>query len=144
MKTPLRQGFAGQAPLEWHHYDAKDKVLGRLATQVASLLTGKHRTDYAANKVAPVYVVVTNTDKVALTGRKEAQKKYYRYSGYPGGMKARTVGEQRRRDSRRIIHAAVFGMLPKNSLRAKRMLHLKLYAGNEHPHLPQLNPPKQS
>lgn len=143
--TPLRQGYGGQAPTqEWHHVDAKNKVLGRLATKLASLLIGKHRRDYAPNKIAPVYIVVTNTDHVTLTGNKEVQKKYYRYSGYPGGMKSRTVADQRRRDSRRLIEAAVFGMLPKNSLRDKRILHLKLYPGADHPHMPQLNVKKES
>lgn len=128
-----------QAPRgEWHHIDAGNKVLGRIATQVAGLLLGKHRPDYTARAVAPVIVVVTNTDTVVLTGRKEQQKKYYRYSGYPGGMKERSLAEQRRRDSRRIVAAAVEGMLPKNSLRKHRLQHLKLYAGAEHPHEAQL------
>ena len=124
---------------EWHLIDANRRVLGRLATETASLLLGKHRVDYAANKVSPVYVVITNSDTVVLTGRKEEQKKYRRYSGYPGGLKERTVREVRARDSRRLVWEAVFGMLPKNSLRTKRMLHLKIYPTKEHPHLPQLN-----
>jgi len=128
--------------MEWHHLDAKNQVLGRLATKVASLLIGKHQTEYAANKVAPVYVVVTSSNDVVLTGRKEEQKKYYRYSGYPGGMRSRTVKEVRQKDSTRIIEAAVFGMLPKNSLRDKRMQHLKIYPTAEHPHMAQLNTPK--
>ena len=124
---------------EWHHIDAKDQVLGRIATKIAFLLTGKHRTDYAANKVAPVYVVVTNSKEVTLTGRKEEQKMYYKYSGYPGGMKSRTAGEVRARDSRKLIELAVFGMLPKNSLRAERMKHLRVFTDATHPHLPQFN-----
>lgn len=125
---------------EWHHFDAKDQVLGRLATKIAVLLMGKHRPDYATNKVAPVYVVVTNTDHVALTGRKEDQKLYRHATGYPGGLKERTVREQRRRDSRRIVEEAVIGMLPKNNLRAFRMRHLKLYPGETHPHMAQFGP----
>lgn len=124
---------------EWHHIDAKDQVLGRLATKVAMLLMGKHRPDYQPHRATPVFVVVTNTDQVVLTGRKEDQKMYRHYSGYPGGLKERSVREQRRRDSRVIIEQAVVGMLPKNNLRAVRMRRLKLYAGNEHPHLAQLN-----
>lgn len=127
------------ASLEWHHVDADGAVLGRLATRVASLLLGKHRPDFTSRTVMPVYVVVTNTDKVALTGNKEDSKMYYRYSGYSGGLRQRSVREQRKRDSRIIIEQAVFGMLPKNSLRAKRILHLKLYTGPTHPHLPQLS-----
>jgi len=118
--------------------DAKDKVLGRLATAVAGLLMGKHRLDFASHRTAPVSVVIINTDQVALTGRKEQQKVYYRHSGYPGGLKQRTVAEQRARDSRRIVHDAVAGMLPKNSLRTARLRNLRLYAGSEHPHQAQI------
>lgn len=124
---------------EWHHFDADGKILGRLATQISHLLMGKHRVDYAANVELPVYIVVTNTDAVVLTGKKEEQKKYYRYSGYPGGLRERSVAEQRKRDSRKIVHRAVAGMLPKNSLRDRRMSHLKLYATAEHPHVAQLS-----
>lgn len=123
---------------EWHHFDAKDKVLGRLATEVASLLIGKHRVDVSKNAVAPVHVVVTNTDLVKLTGRKESQKMYRHYSGHPGGLKERSVAEQRRRDSRVIVEQAVFGMLPKNNLRAEYMRHLRLFKDEKHPHEVQL------
>lgn len=124
--------------MEWYHIDAKGKVLGRLATQAAAWLIGKHRTDFSSNVIAPVYVVITNTDHVVLTGRKEEQKKYRHYTGYHGGLKERSVAEQRRRDSRRIIEEAVYGMLPKNNSRKLRMRHLKLYSGEQHPHLAQL------
>ncbi len=123
---------------EWHQIDAKERVLGRLATQTASLLLGKHRIDSEANQAAPVYVVITNTDQVVLTGKKELQKIYYRHSGYPGGLKERTAAEQRRRDSRKMVRDAVSGMLPKNKLRDKRLAHLKLYAGEEHAHQAQI------
>lgn len=122
---------------EWHVIDAKDKILGRLATQIAVWLQGKHRPDFAPHVVASIYVVVTNSDYVVLTGRKEEQKKYRRYSGYPGGLHERTVKEVRARDSRRLVWEAVFGMLPKNSLRKQRMLHLKIYPAAEHPHVAQ-------
>ena len=128
---------------EWHHLDADGRVLGRLATEAATLLTGKHRPDWAPNAVAPVYVVFTNTDTVALTGAKEDQKMYRRYSGYPGGLRERSVRTQRQRDSRRIVESAVSGMLPKNNLRKELMRHLKLYPTADHPHLPQLNPSKK-
>jgi len=123
---------------EWHVIDIGGKVLGRTATDIALLLMGKHRTDFMTHTVAPVYVIVTNTDKVVLTGRKEDQKTYRHYTGYPGGIKERTVREQRKRDSRELVYQAVFGMLPKNSLRTERMRHLKLYPGSEHPHQAQL------
>lgn len=125
---------------EWHHFDASGKILGRLATEIATLLSGKHRTDYTPHLVAPVYVVVTNTDQVAVTGAKEDQKKYRRYTGYPGGLRERSLREQRARDSRRIVAGAVSGMLAKNALRDKLLGHLKLYPGATHPHLPQLHP----
>lgn len=132
-----------QPNLEWHLLDARNKVLGRLATNVASLLLGKHRPDATSHQVTPVRVVITNTDHVVLTGRKEDQKEYIHYTGYRRGLKRRTVREQRARDSRRIISAAVEGMLPKNRLRALRMRNVLLYKGDEHPHLPQLGPNKK-
>lgn len=138
-KTRQSDRQAQATKMEWHVFDAKDKVLGRLATKVAGLILGKHRLDFANNRVAPVSVVIINTDQVALTGQKELQKVYYRHSGYPGGLKQRTVAEQRRKDSRRIVHDAVAGMLPKNSLRTERLGHLRLYAGSEHPHQAQLS-----
>jgi len=123
---------------EWHHLDAEGKVVGRLATEVARLLLGKHRLDFTRHQIAPVFVVVTNTDKVIFTGRKEEQKSYHHFTGYPGGLKTRSVAEQRRRDSRKIVFEAVWGMLPTNSLRRERMNHLKLYATDKHPHGAQL------
>lgn len=120
--------------VEWHLLDASQIVLGRLATQAAHLLLGKHRLDSASHTVAPVYVVVTNADALKVTGDKRKQKHYYRYSGYPGGISSRSLEEQLERDSRRVVTLAVFGMLPKNNLRSERMKHLKVYAGAEHPH----------
>lgn len=135
------QKTAHQASGEWYFINAEGAVLGRLATNIAHLLLGKHRLDFVHNKVAPVFIVVTNTDKVVLTGRKEAQKVYQHYTGYPGGLKTRTVTEQRKRDSRKIVLEAVYGMLPKNSLRDDRMNHLKLYTKSEHPHQAQVPAP---
>jgi large subunit ribosomal protein L13 len=130
----MTQQHESQTAIQWHHLDAKGKVLGRLATRAASLLLGKERVDAQPHLVAPVYVVITNTDHVVLTGRKEHNKIYRHYTGYPGGVRERSVAEQRRRDSRRIVWYAVSGMLPKNSLRDERLGRLKLYAGSEHPH----------
>lgn len=123
---------------EWHQFDAGEKILGRLATEVANLLMGKHRPDYAKNKLLPVFVVITNTDKLKVTGDKMKQKKYYKYSGYPGGLRTRTLEDQMSRDSRKVVEAAVAGMLPKNSLRSKRLKNLKLYTGVDHEHTAQL------
>ncbi len=126
------------ATAEWHLVDARDQVLGRLATRIASLIIGKHRPDFAKHTIAPVYVIVTNTDHVVLTGKKEDAKMYRHYTGYPGGLRERSVREQRARDSRVIVEQAVYGMLPKNNLRDERMRHLKLYPGTEHPHQAQV------
>lgn len=123
---------------EWHHIDARGVVLGRLATRVATLLLGKHRPDYAPHIVSSVYVVITNSDHVHLTGRKETTKLYRRYTGYPGGVRERNVAVQRKRDSRFLITEAVSGMLPKNNLRRERLRHLKVYTGEHHPHAAQL------
>jgi large subunit ribosomal protein L13 len=123
---------------EWHLFNAEGKVLGRMAVEVAGLLTGKHRLDYAPHKVVPVFVVVINTDKIVLTGKKEEDKLYRRYSGYPGRLRERTAKEQKRRDSRKVIRNAVSGMLAKNKLRKEKLRHLKLYCGEEHPHKAQL------
>ncbi|HBE89783.1 MAG: 50S ribosomal protein L13 [Candidatus Andersenbacteria bacterium RIFCSPHIGHO2_12_FULL_46_9] len=114
--------------------DAQDKILGRLATQVASLLMGKGVVGNRNNKLMDIKVVVMNTDGVALTGNKEMTKVYRHYSGYPSGIKSRNVAEQRKRDSRVIIEQAVFGMLPKNKLRARMMTNLLLFKGKEHPY----------
>ena len=125
----------------WHVLDAAKKPLGRLSTEAAILLMGKHLADFAPNRVPSVYVVIINTDSIVVTGDKMNQKKYYRYSGYSGGLSTRTMKEQMQRDSRKIVEAAVSGMLPKNLLRSVRLGHLKLYKDSEHPHLPQTNNP---
>lgn len=127
---------------EWHVLDATTVTLGRMATQIASLLLGKHRTDSAKHKVAPVHVVVINSDTVKVTGKKKDQKMYRRYTGYPGGLRERTLKEQLLRDSTFVIEEAVSGMLPKNSLRAKRIKQLHVYPTADHPHMPQTAQPK--
>lgn len=123
---------------QWHHFDASGKVVGRLATEIAHLLMGKHEVTFAKHIPASVHIVVTNTDKIVLTGRKEVQKMYRHYTGYPGGLKERSATEQRKRDSRILLAKAVEGMLPKNNLRQVRMKQLHLYPGNDHPHRGQL------
>lgn len=128
-----------EAPvLEWHVIDAASAPLGRLATDVAILLLGKHRPDYAPNVVAPVRVVILNTDNIKVTGAKMDQKMYRRYTGYPGGLRERNMADQMNRDSRVIFEKAVFGMLPKNSLRAHRLKNLLIYKNEEHPHEAQI------
>jgi large subunit ribosomal protein L13 len=126
-------------PLEWHVLDASKQSLGRLATQAAQLLLGKHRTDFSAHQVAPVYVIVTNSDQIVLTGNKRQQKVYRHHTGYPGHLKTRTLEDQLRRDSRWIVQQAIAGMLPKNKLRDRRLRQLKIYPTASHPHQPQLH-----
>lgn len=123
----------------WIAIDANDKVLGRLACDVANILLGKDRLQSSRHEVEPVRVIITNTDKVALTGKKEKQKLYRHYTGYPGGLKERSVAEQRKRDSRVIVENAIIGMLPKNKLRARRMANVYLFIDEEHPYQDKIN-----
>lgn len=115
-------------------FDAKGKVLGRLATAAASLLMGKNVIGKRKNQLLDIKIVIFNTDQVALTGKKENTKTYVRYSGYHGGIKSINVAEQRKRDSRKIVQEAVFGMLPKNKMRARMMNNLLLFKGSKHPY----------
>lgn len=125
-------------PLEvtrkWYVVDASEAPVGRLSTKIATLLTGKGKPMFTKHIDCGDYVVVINTDKAIFTGLKEDGKKYYRHSGYPGGIKNRTVREQRELNSTFLIESSVQGMLPVNKLRSARMKRLKLYAGTEHGH----------
>ena len=118
----------------WHYLDAKDQILGRFCTQVARLLIGKQKVDYMPNLDGGDYVVVTNSDSVKVTGKKELNKFYYSHSNYPGGFKKISVHEQRVKDSRQLIVHAVSKMLPKNKLRADRLQRLKVFTGSEQPY----------
>ncbi|GAA3842014.1 50S ribosomal protein L13 [Sphaerisporangium flaviroseum] len=122
---------------QWYVIDATDVVLGRLATQVATLLRGKHKPIFAPHVDTGDFVIVINADKVALTGNKLEQKKAYRHSGYPGGLRAVSYRELMEKRPDRAVEKAVKGMLPKNSLGRKMAKKLKVYAGSEHPHLAQ-------
>ena len=127
----------------WHVLDAENVPLGRLATQAATLIRGKHKPTFAPHLDTGDYVIVVNAAKVAMTGRKIEQKLYYRHSGYPGGLKTRSVREEAAVDPRRIVEYAVFGMLPKTTLGKHLHGHLKVYPGPEHPHAAQVNGPAQ-
>lgn len=116
----------------WYLVDAKDQILGRLATKVARLLSGKEKVAYVPYLDAGDYVVVINAVEVAVTGKKEKQKTYYRHSGYPGGLRAETLGELRERRPEEIIRRAVKGMLPKNKLQKSMLRRLYVFAGAEH------------
>ena len=124
---------------DWHVIDASDKVLGRLATKVASLLMGKHKPIISRNLDTGDFVVVINADKVRVTGNKAKQKLYYRHSGYPGGLKSISLEKLMQTNPTRVIEYAVKGMLPHNRLGAKMRKKLKVYTGDTHPHLAQTN-----
>jgi large subunit ribosomal protein L13 len=123
---------------KWWVIDATDKTLGRVATQVACLLKGKHKPIYAPHIDTGDYVVVINAAKVRVTGKKAEQKVYYRHSGYPGGLKSRSFEEVLTRNPSRVIELAVKGMLPHNRLGRTMIKKLKVYPGAEHPHQAQV------
>ena len=122
---------------KWFLVDAQDKTLGRLATQIAVRLRGKHKPIFSPYLDAGDYVVVVNAEKVAMTGRKWQNKVYYRHSGYVGGLKETSAREMREKKPEAILRHAVRGMLPKNSLGRRQLKKLKIYAGPEHPHRAQ-------
>ena len=123
---------------DWHLVDADGQILGRLATGIATKLIGKNKPTYTPHIDGGDYVVVINASKVAVTGKKETDKIYYRHSGFPGGLKQKPLGELRETYPTRIIEKAVFNMLPKNKLRSDRMNRLKVYKDAVHKHESQL------
>ena len=118
----------------WHVVDADGMVLGRLATEVARILRGKHKPTFAPHIDSGDFVIIVNAEKVALTGQKLQKKKAYRHSGYPGGLSSVTYDELLAKNPERAVEKAVRGMLPKNSLGAQQLTKLKVYRGAEHPH----------
>ncbi len=122
---------------QWYVIDATDVVLGRLASQVAQLLRGKHKPIYAPHLDTGDFVVIVNAEKVALSGNKLDQKRAYRHSGYPGGLRSMTYADLLRRHPERAVEKAIKGMLPKNSLGRKMFGKVKVYAGPDHPHQAQ-------
>ncbi len=125
------------ADRKWHVIDAKDLVLGRLATKVATIIRGKHKPIFTPNMDTGDFVIVVNADKVKLTGKREDKKTYFSHSMYPGGVKIKTFAELKDKNPDFIIRNAVKGMLPKNRLGRKLIKKLKVYAGTEHPHSAQ-------
>ena len=121
----------------WHVIDASDVVLGRLAVQAATLLRGKHKPTFAPHLDTGDFVVVVNAEKIAVSGNKRDDKFVYRHSGFPGGLKKRTVGEMIEKHPERLVEKAIQGMLPKNRLGRAQAKKLKVYAGPEHPHAAQ-------
>ncbi len=127
----------GQVTPEWHHVDADGKILGRMATEIARVLMGKHRPDWTPHVDCGDFVVVTNAEKIVLTGRKAEQRMVQSYSGYPGGLRQRSVGSVLAKHPERVVEQAVRRMLPKTRLGRQMFSKLKVYAGSDHPHTAQ-------
>jgi large subunit ribosomal protein L13 len=139
MKTYIAK--PGEVTREWYLVDAEGQTLGRLATRIADTLRGKNKPQYTPHVDTGDFVIVVNADKIAVTGNKLDQKRYYRHSGYPGGLRSRTLREQLERRPTEVLRSAVKGMLPKNKLAARQITKLKIYAGPEHPHEAQAPKP---
>ncbi len=135
MKTFLPK--KGKIEHKWFLVDATDKVLGRLSTQVARILSGKHKPDYTPFLDMGDFVIITNVEKIRVTGNKAEQKTYSSYSGYTGGLQFKKYKEVFEKDPTAIIRHSVRGMLPKNKLRKKMMKRLRLFVGEEHQHIAQ-------
>ncbi len=131
----------GEIERRWYVVDAEGQTLGRLATRIADTLRGKGKPQYTPHVDTGDFVVVVNAEKIGVTGKKLDDKIYYRHSGYPGGLKQRTLREQLDRRPTEVLRVAVKGMLPKNKLAARQLTKLKIYAGPEHPHTAQAPEP---
>ena len=123
---------------DWYVVNVENKVLGRVATEIANILRGKNKPTYTPSVDTGDFVIVLNAEKIALTGNKLADKVYYSHSGFPGGLKTATAGEMLAKKPEDLIRKAVKGMLPKNKLARHMLSKLKIYAGSEHPHKAQL------
>ena len=137
MKKSTRYAKAGEVERNWVLIDAEGATLGRLATKAAMILRGKNKPQYTPNADTGDFVVIANADKVVLTGNKADQKRYWRYSGYLGGLKFESFREAMAKHPERVIEHAVKGMLPKTTLGRAQGMKLKVYAGPEHPHAAQ-------
>lgn len=137
MKMKTYSQKASEVQRDWYVVDAADKVLGRLATQIATLLRGKHKPTYTPSMDDGDFVIVINCEKIKITGRKSDQKIYYRHTGYPGGIKATPYKMMLAKHPDRILRIAVKGMLPKNRMGRKLLTKLRIYAGPRHPHAAQ-------
>lgn len=134
---PTYSPKAGDTTRQWYVIDATDVVLGRLAVQAANLLRGKNKPTYAPNVDGGDFVIIINADKVAISGNKRQDKQLYTHSGFPGGLKARSVGQLLDTRPERVVERAVKGMIPKNKLGNKIAGKLKVYGGPSHPHAAQ-------
>jgi large subunit ribosomal protein L13 len=135
--VPTYSPKPGDITHAWHVIDATDVVLGRLATHAATLLRGKHKPTYAPHMDTGDFVIIVNAEKIAVTGNKRTDKFVYRHSGYPGGLRKRSVGEMIEKHPDRLVEKAIQGMLPKNKLGRAMSKKLKVYAGPVHPHAAQ-------
>jgi large subunit ribosomal protein L13 len=133
----------GAVERRWYVVDADGQTLGRLATQIADTLRGKRKPEYTPHVDTGDFVVVVNAEKIAVTGTKLDDKRYYRHSGYPGGLRSRTLREQLERRPTEVIRKAVKGMLPRNRLGRAQLRKLRVYAGPEHPHVAQAPEPME-
>ena len=135
----MKTYFANDNIIEhkWYVVDASGKVLGRMATQIAKYLRGKHKPEFTPHADTGDYIIVTNASKIKVTGKKTSDKVYYSHSGYPGGIKEITFEKLLEKDATKVIERAVKGMLPKNPLGRAMLSKLKVYAGAEHPHTAQ-------
>jgi large subunit ribosomal protein L13 len=131
----------GEIEREWYVVDAEGETLGRLATQIADTLRGKRKAAYTPHVDTGDFVVVVNAEKISVTGKKLDEKLYYRHSGYPGGLRTRTLREQLQRRPEEVLRKAVKGMLPRNRLSRAQLTKLKIYAGPTHPHEAQAPKP---
>lgn len=128
---------------DWYVVDAEGKTLGRLATRIADALRGKRKPQYTPHTDVGDFVVVINAEKIVVTGNKLADKRYWRHSGYPGGIRSRTLAEMLERKPEDVIRFAVKGMLPRNRLSRRQLTKLKVYAGPDHPHAAQQPEPME-
>ncbi|HLD50789.1 50S ribosomal protein L13 [candidate division WWE3 bacterium RIFOXYC1_FULL_40_10] len=123
---------------EWHFIDATDQTLGRLASKVAHIIIGKNKVEYSPNSLVNDSVVVTNTSKIVVTGKKDTDKIYIKHTGFPKGLREITYSKMKEKDPTKALRLAVYGMLPHNKLRAKRIKCLHIYSGEDHPHKAQI------
>jgi large subunit ribosomal protein L13 len=128
---------------DWYVVDAEGQTLGRISTRIADVLRGKHKPDFTPHCDTGDFVVVINAEKIHVTGKKRENKLYHRHSGYPGGLRTRTLNEMLARQPEEVLRKAVRGMLPRNKLGRAQLLKLKVYAGTEHPHQAQQPQPME-
>jgi large subunit ribosomal protein L13 len=134
VKTYSPSAEEAKASRVWWLVDAEGKTLGRLASEIAQVLRGKHKPSFSPHVDGGDFVIVTNCDKIVVTGKKMDSKRYYSHSRYPGGLKSRTLREQLQRHPDRVVTSAVWGMMPKTKLGRAQMKKLKVYASGDHPH----------